>query len=222
MRFGIVAEGPADVAVLRNILKGKLGVDRSETRVLRPELYEDATDQAEYRDPAPEAFSNWLLVMDECRQRTRIEDFLQSQIEEDALVIVHLDTAEARCAGYDIERPDRRDPAYADLLRALVVQKIDGLLGPELAARVRHAIAIEETDAWVLTIHDKERKDTGSRLDPKKRLAFLLGKPKGSPYERYRELTRNFRDRKRLEACAKKNRSLRLFLDTLAPPATEP
>lgn len=44
MIVGIVAEGPADIAVLRNILKGALGIDRDMTVAIRPELAQDATD----------------------------------------------------------------------------------------------------------------------------------------------------------------------------------
>jgi hypothetical protein len=59
MKVGIVAEGPADVAVIRNILKGKLGVEGTDARAIRPKLAEDKTDlvgrdaAAGYRAPAP-------------------------------------------------------------------------------------------------------------------------------------------------------------------------
>jgi hypothetical protein len=72
-----------------------------------------------------------------------------------------------------LESRDRKD--QSDLLRALVVAKIDDLRGPDLAVGVRHAVAVEETDAWVLTIHhDRVDRDTGARPDPKKRLRFVL------------------------------------------------
>jgi hypothetical protein len=243
MRVGIVAEGAADVAVVRNILKGRLGIEAKDAPAIRPELYADETDLAEtergggYRAQAPEEFSNWTIVLEECRTRTKIEDFLSSPVEEARLVAVQIDTAEAHLPGYDIARPDRQDPDYFDFLRALVVAKIDGLLGADLATGVRHAVAIEETDAWVLTLHDdQDDRDTGARLDPKKRLRFVLdGKaPKGkgrdkksrddtrgrkrSEYEIYDELSYELRDGGRLEECAERNRSLRLFVDSLTPP----
>jgi hypothetical protein len=238
MKVGIVAEGPADIAVIRNILKGKLGVARKDARAIRPELHEDTTDEAGvgYRAQMPEEFSNWTLVLDDCRARTKIESFLLAELGDVRFVVVHVDTAEAHLPGYDIARPDRQAPEYSDLLRALVVAKIDALLGPDLAASVRHAIAVEETDGWVLTIHDdKDDRDTGTRLDPKKRLRFVLdGKtPKGgsrektregargrkkSEYEIYHELSSSFREGDRLEACAERNRSLRLFVDSLTQP----
>jgi hypothetical protein len=82
MRIGIVAEGPEDIAVLRNLLNGKLGLDAANTEPLRPKLARDETDLAleraeiGYRTPTAEAYSNWAIVLNECRQRTTIENFL--------------------------------------------------------------------------------------------------------------------------------------------------
>ena len=243
MKVGIVAEGPADIAVIRNILKGKLGVEVKDTQTLRPRLNEDTTDLAErraapFRPQAPEEYSNWSLVLEECRARGKIEDFLLNPIAGERLVVIHIDTAEAHLPGYDIDRPDRKVHDYGDRLRALVAAKLDALLGPELIAGIRYAIAIEETEAWVLTIHeDQDDRDTGARLDPKKRLRFVLdgkaskGKTrekksreegrgtKKSEYELYEEWSIEFREGDQLEACAERNRSLRLFVDSLTPPA---
>ncbi len=243
MKVGIVAEGPADIAVIRNILKGRLGVEQKDARAIRPRLNEDKTDLIErttalgYRPQTLEEYSNWALVLEECRARTKIESFLLNELGDARFVVVHIDTAEAHHTGYDIARPDRSAPDYSDRLRALVVAKIDALLGPDLAPGVRHAVAIEETDAWVLTIHDDQGdRDTGSRPDPKKRLRFVLDrkaskgkarekKPrddggrerKKSGYEQYLALSADFRDGVELDACAQRNRSLRLFVDSLTP-----
>src|SRR5580698_2578205 len=96
--IGLVAEGPADLAVVRNILKGKLGIDRDGTYAIRPELAQDATDlgeKGEYRDQRQEELGNWTLVLEECRKRTQIEEFLNNQVDEDRFVVVQIDTAEA-------------------------------------------------------------------------------------------------------------------------------
>lgn len=249
MRVGIVAEGPADIAVLRNILAGKLGLQQKDSIAIRPELSEDETDLAEnkaaggYRAPTPETYSNWTIVLEECRSRTRIAEFLESPLAGERLVIIHIDTAEAHHKGYDIARPERKAADYCDRLRALVVQKINDLLGPDLAKEVRHAVAVEETDAWVLTIHDdQDTIDTCTRADPKKRLCFVLdrqgSKMKSKPsrndktraqrlkggqarqkqtseYDLHDGLSLYFRELTRLEACAERNRSLKLFVDSL-------
>ncbi len=226
--IGIVAEGPADVAVVRNILKGKLGIDRDMTFALRPELAADATDlggEGGFRAQRPEEYSNWTLVLEECRTRTRIEDFLCDQIDDAGFVVLQIDTAEAHLPGYDVERPDRARADYSEALRARVVEKIVELLGADLAAHVRHAIAVEETDAWVLTIHDdQDARDTSARPNPKARLRYVVGKTRGkakAPRQKeddlYGDLSLAFRDPRSLEACAARNRSLRLFVDSLTP-----
>lgn len=246
MKIGIVAEGPADVAVLRNILKGKLGLERKDVLAIRPELAEDETDlgapgrSGGYRERSAREQSNWLLVLKECEERVNIEAFLDNPLDEERLVVVHIDTAEAHLQGYDVRRPpDRKAATYCDELRRGVVGKINELLGPELAERVRHAVAVEETDAWVLTIYEERKRDTASFFNAKKQLELVLargGSGRGatgrdrprrdaagkggstresSAYQRYHELTVSFRDGASLDTCAGRNRSLRVFVDSL-------
>lgn len=247
MKVGIVAEGPSDVAVLRNILKGRLGLEKRDALAIRPELAADETDLGDpgrggaYRAPTEREQSNWLLVLRECEARERIAEFLDNQIDEERFVVVQIDTAEAHLPGYDVVRPpDRKAATYTDELRQQVIEKINGLLGPKLARRVRHAVAVEEIDAWVLTLHDDTDRDTGSFMNPKKRLEEVVMAPgskgrstkgrdrahprgggrgrdaqKQSPYEKYHELTQKLRDRNRLAECAARNRSLMLFVSSL-------
>src|SRR4051812_47399717 len=134
MKVGIVVEGPADVAVLRNILKGWLGLERKDVLAIRPELFQDETDLAApgFRPQAATEFSNWLLVIEECRQRTRIEDFVNSPNEGESCVVVHLNTAEVHLPGYDIARPERKENGYGEALRDRVVAKLEALLGEVL------------------------------------------------------------------------------------------
>jgi len=221
MKIGIIAEGPGDVAVLANILRGKLGIDGKDILPIRPELSADETDLHERRE---ETFSNWALVKRECVERAKIEAFL-TPFEGERLVVIHVDTAEAGLAGYDVERPRPGDGAYADELRRRVVEAINRWLDGHFIAEVRHAVAVEETDAWVLTLFSN--KDTASHPDPKKALHRALNKPNVlSDKERrrifqlrafafYDELSRPFRKARELERCAGRNRSLQLFVDSL-------
>lgn len=231
--IGIVAEGPADIAVLRNILKGALGIDRDMTVAIRPELAQDATDlngARGFRQQTPEEFSNWQLVLEECRAREHIANFLSTPVDENSFVVVHIDTAEAHLPGYDVARPAGDSLGhvdYCDKLRTAVVEKLAGLLGEAICGKVRYAVAIEETDAWLLTIHDKKdrEKDTGTHRNPKKRLELALirksaarkGVPGGKQkmYKLYDELSRAFRDRETLEELSERNVSLRRFVESL-------
>lgn len=221
MRVGIVAEGRADIAVLRNILHGALGLDKLDTKALRPELFEDETDRAARhtghgRATREEAFSNWEIVIEECRRRDRIASWLDSPVDEDRLVIVQLDTAECELPHYDVVRPDRSAPDYPTGLRARVEARLTALLGDELAPRVRYAIAIEETDAWVLAGLGVE----GAELlrDPKRALSVkdawrrLQGRTEPAKYE---EISKPLRKSKGLSTASRHSVSLRLFLETL-------
>ncbi len=228
MRAGVIAEGRADLAVVRNVLEGWLGVDRDEVRFLVPEYDEDATDR---HGMAVEQRSNWLRVRDECRAGERVREFLALHAADDPFVVVQIDAAEAAEPGYDVARPDRAAPDFAVALRERVVACIDAWLPEEVRPRVRHAVAVEETDAWVLTLFVE--KDTCALPRPKESLDRVLNGP-GSPVERDRKrfflldvftqadrLTRDLRKRKALAACAKHNASLRAFLDELDPPSPD-
>jgi len=225
MRVGLIAEGRGDHAVLRNVLKGWLDVDPSDVQFLVPAYAHDQTD-LHTMDPAQR--SNWLRVRDACKGAEGIREFLTLHADDDPIVVVHIDTAEAAEKGFDVVRPDRGAPDFAETLRARVLACLDAWLPAEVVPRVRHAIAVEETDAWVLALHVD--KDTATLPRPKEALDRLLNGP-NSPvaherkrffqlgvFRRYEWLTRDLRKRKTLAACAARNPSLRAFLDELAPP----
>ena len=150
MRIGIIAEGRGDLAVLSNILRGWLGIDSEYIRFLRPENRLDETDLHEMSQGQ---FSNWGLVKQECLDGTLLEDFLNSPIDEERRVVIHLDTAEAELPGYDVRRPSDSEPNYATELHKRVAAKLDEWLAGRGAGRIRHALAVEETEAWTLTLY---------------------------------------------------------------------
>lgn len=229
MRAGIIAEGRADLAVLRNILEGWLAIERDEVRFLVPEYDLDSTD-CHTMDVA--ARSNWLRVRDECRSGERIREFLALHADDDPIVVVQIDTAEAAEPGYDVTRPASDDATFVETLRARVLAEIDAWLPAEVVPRVRHAIAVEETDAWVLALF--VARDTAMLPRPKEALHRELNRP-GSPVERDRKrffqldvfaqsdrLSRDFRKRRNLTTGADRNASLRAFLDELMPASATP
>jgi len=220
MRVGLVTEGRTDLAVLVNILKGKLGLDRADLVFIRPEHYIDETDSYEQ----PEAqLGGWGRVRGECMARDKIRAFLNSPIDDEFLVVIHIDTAEADQKGYDVERPRRGDPDYTEVLRQRVVERINTWLEGEDVDRVRYAVAVEEIDAWILTIHST--KDTAAYHDPKKKLQEVISKNKSEkerkqhfqlkPWEQANALTQPFRKLRELEKFAGRNRSLWLFVESL-------
>jgi hypothetical protein len=108
MRVGIVAEGRGDLGVLTRVLKGALDVDEDAIQFLRPEFDVDETDS--YAMAAGER-SNWSLVLEECRERRRMRDFILAQTDEPRVLVVHIDAAECGLPGFDVERPAPSDAA---------------------------------------------------------------------------------------------------------------
>ena len=221
VRVGLVTEGRGDLAVLVNILKAKLGLDREDIQFIRPEYDMDETDVHDQ----PEALrGGWGRVKRECVERGRIREFVENAIDDEILVVIQIDTAEAQEKGYDVERPSRDDPNYAEILRQRVVERINAWLEGEGIERVRHAVAVEETEAWVLTIFST--KDTATVGDPKKQLNAVVNKTMSEKdrkkhfqrkeYAQADALSRAFRKLRDLEDCAGRNRSLWLFVNSLS------
>ncbi len=100
MRLGIIAEGKADIAVIKAVLKALKGIDGSDVVQLRPSEQFDETDLNEMN------FSNWNLVLKSCEDISLLQSFFDV-LADDALLVVQIDTAERGEAGYDINEPLR-------------------------------------------------------------------------------------------------------------------
>lgn len=215
MRIGIIAEGFADVAVIKAIVKKLLGLDGAAMRVLRPEEAFDETDLKAMN------FSNWGLVLESCKDEDLLGAFFDD-IEDDALLIVHIDTAERGQVGYDVNEPVRTGnmdyAEYAELVRANVRRKIESLIADPYRNRIAYAIAVEETDAWLIPLFDNRPGDTASHAGAKETLERLIGSDKKRS-KAYKDTRRNSLDylklgkelSKDLTKCRRRNRSLDLF-----------
>ncbi|MDJ1472719.1 hypothetical protein QNI19_03075 [Cytophagaceae bacterium DM2B3-1] len=180
MRIGVISEGHADRAVITNILIGLLGIDESDIEPLRPIYALDETDKALRADPR--TFGSWSSVKEECEKRELIDGFLA--IEGQDFIVIHIDTAEA--SEYGITRPDKRENNYCEELRALIIAQINTWLEIDISNHILYAIAVEEIDAWILTIYEKT--DSTKTAKPKERLGRVLsksGKNSTSNYENY-------------------------------------
>lgn len=185
MKIGVISEGHADRAVIENIIVGLTGLDRSDIDALRPIYTTDETDKALL---STKTFSTFSVVKEECEKRDLIDGFLA--IEGQDFVVIHIDTAEAD--QYEINRPDKgKADNYCEELRALVVQQINTWLKKDMSDEILYAIAIEEIDAWILTIYDS--RDSSLSASPKEKLNFILRKSKintTSNYINYSRLSR--------------------------------
>lgn len=215
MRIGIIAEGFADGNVIKAIVKKVLGSDNVDFKMLRPKEMYDETDLHEMN------FSNWNLVFDSCKNENLWGTFFE-EIEGEAIIVVHVDTAERGMAGYDINDPQRTKGVvyaeYAELLRANVIRKIEDFIAEPYRGRVAYAIAVEETDAWLIPLFENRKGDTSSHAQAKEKLSALIGVDKKNVTKyvdtdhgslNYVNLGKELA--KDLKKCRKRSRSLDLF-----------
>lgn len=222
MRVAVFAEGRSDLAVLTNLLKGKLNIDRSEMRYELPEYNYDQTDLAVM---PPEQHSSWTIVKSVCEEKTKISKFLDG-IDDNRFVVIQIDTAERNLAGYDVFLPEKvkgDEKRYCNELRPAIINKINEWLDNSYSDKIAYAVGTEETEAWVMTIYSKDKKDTSHINKPKEAFFKHLknqGKHKNilkeqDVFKKYEKLSNPFRKNKNLNSFADKNKSLKLFLDSL-------
>lgn len=221
MRAGIIAEGKSDLAVITNILKGVLDIDKSDIQYLVPELEFDETDLPRMRE---EQFSNWTIVKNKCITGTVVSDFF-GMIEDNRFLVIHIDTAERFEVNYDVPSPPKTSAGnYVEDTTLAVTDKIKEWLGDNLNDRITFAVAVEEIDAWLLTLFE-ETEETGHYPNPKRRFDKLFN-DKFSKNERrkisqlevfkqYIEKSKLFRKHKNMEQFCERNRSLSIFVERL-------
>lgn len=222
---GIFAEGRGDLAVITNILKGSLNIDRADIRYELPKYDRDQTDLSVMPE---EQYSSWTVVKKVCQEREKIDRFFDNPIEQGAFIVVHLDTAERHREDYNVTGPTKNSglelKQYCNLLRMSVINKVDEWLENSYPNKIAYAIAIEETDAWVLTIYDKGNKDTSTHQNPKELLNKELNRAltdkqktllRTKTFEKYNQLSSDFRKKRKLAVYMEKNESLKLFCGSL-------
>lgn len=211
----IYAEGRADLAVLTNIIKGVLGDDVT-IYPRRPELDFDETDLHEMR---PEQFSTYALVIEDCKNHAKFAAVLDA-VAEERLIVIHFDAAEAHRSEFGL-------PAGPEeTLRARLVQRIKEWTCLAHHPHLRYAIAVMETEAWLLA-HCEPGRDSSRVRDPKKRFRQTVGpnwrKDFGKllgqrdEHNAYDKFSKELRKRKVLRDACKRNESLRQFCESLGP-----
>ena len=219
MRIGIIAEGFADANVIKALVQKLTGCKDVDIYLLRPEEIFDETDLNAMN------FSNWNLVFESCRDEVLLDAFFE-EIEGDAILVVHIDTAERGSKGYDVDIPQRSRGVdyseYSVLLRGNVKSKIESLIEEPYRDRIAYAIAIEETEAWLIPLFDKGSGDTSSHVRVKEHLSSLIGVDKKN-VKKYIDTRHKSLDyvklgkelAKNLNRCRYRNKSLDLFCDDI-------
>jgi hypothetical protein len=224
MRVGLIVEGRSDAAVLTNILKGKLNISKSDIQYLVPEFDYDETSLFRMRN---EQFSNWTIVKNNCRNKQKISDFIDS-FENERFIVIHIDSDTRMEVGYEVNEPiNVNNVIDIETLRQNIVNKLSEWLENEFFGKIAFAIAITEIDSWILTLYADH--ETGLLINAKERLLRILNDPskftrkekqkifslRDDKFEQYNLLSQDFRKPKKLMQFQTSNVSLRLFCEDL-------
>lgn len=209
MRIGIIAEGTEDQAVIRLILKA-YGVDGSDIVDIRPNLQRDATDAAD------SSIGTFQGVKNACEGKDGLRpDFERFFIFSDQqFMVIHLDTAEIEQQNFAFTKPLKKgNPDYCTELRNSVINLINTWLDHQYSEQLLYAIAIEEIEAWCLTLYLPG--DTAQSADPKSKFWKEANKKKIKGTASLADLCKDFSKLKKLRACLPYNQSLKDFADSV-------
>jgi len=224
LRIGIIAEGKGDAAVIRNILKGILKVDKSQFKYILPQIYKDETDLNTDTDHQEKPVG-WTIVKKECIEKIEINKFLNNPVDDEKILIIQIDTAERNLKGYEVYEPTKsKTQKYYNELRGNVINNIKEWLN-EPFENIFYAIAIEETEAWLLTLIHTRKNDTGEYLNVKRKFNIEINKNANRKFKNTLKLKDEFikndmlsnslSNQRELKKARSKNRSLGLFCASL-------
>ncbi len=224
MRAGIIVEGRSDAAVITNILKGKLNISKCDIQYLVPEFDYDETSLYQMRN---EEFSNWTIVKRNCQNRQKISDFIES-FENERFIVIHIDSDMRNESGFNVTEPATiNNISDIEILRNNIVYKLSEWLDNQFIEKIAFAVAVQEIDAWVLTIFSNQ--ETGLYANPKERLFRVINEPNRfskkekqkifdsneDKFGQYALLSEDFKKTKKLNEAAEKNLSLKKFCEEL-------
>jgi hypothetical protein len=223
MKIGVIAEGHSDRRVIQSVLKTLKGIDGSDILSIRPK--EDETDK-KIQGKDVRSFSNWPIVLEECKNRETFENFFDrvGLIDEECYMVIQIDTAERGKEGYDVHSPARSGrvdwQTYSDELRSGVIKKLQDLIPKEYHDKILYAVCVEETDAWLIPIWKKEAVDSAKYVRSKEALQQLVSELPLKEKNKYVDtLTKHLEygnigkllKKKILKECRRQNKSLDSF-----------
>ena len=204
--FALITEGITDQVVIENILYG-LTKGAAVTREILPKR--DATDISRVEKGK---FSGWELVF----------EFLQSEdiidaIDNNDFVIIQIDTDEG-------DHPNFGLGLHGKTIITIVeecIEKLKSSLHPEFPIseleRLLFAIPVLSTECWIFSLHDTTHKHTDKTINKcENRLQRHLEKKDKNltkEYNFYRDICRDFRKRKNIQAVAQRTPCLQHFVN---------
>lgn len=225
----LFAEGRADLAVLENVLYGALPGEELEFRYMLPELDFDETDKAHLD---PNSFSSWTVIKKECLEKNKLTAAAMLASDQD-LIVLHIDAAERHRPDFGFDHlAEPRDAEDCAAIACGVTLQMSEWLAPCAIEKLIFAVAVNETDAWLLAHYDDQRKkDSGAVRSPKERLRdFLCTSDKKwekiysfqNQKHQYHELSKPLKKPKDLRRAAQRNVSLKMFLQSIHRQTSHP
>jgi hypothetical protein len=231
INIGIISEGVKDQGIIENILKAiakNLELD-IKVSAIRPNL---SKSQIQINNPNNQTIGTLQGVKNACLTKEDFENFFV--VEDNKFITIHLDTAEIDRQDFDFEKPPKENKDdYSAKLRKLVIKKIEEWIGQEYLTELTnnqhdifYAIAIEEIEAWCLTIFEKEDTTYLDNLKNKldkhlaqrdltyKKLKLDPKKDKKLYFETFTKKY-NFHKMKELEQYYQYNQSLKDFVESV-------
>ncbi|MEA2042350.1 MAG: hypothetical protein U9N85_07340 [Bacteroidota bacterium] len=169
--ISIISEGLEDQGVLISILKA-FGFDRSEIRLIRPGLSKDENDL--HNDL--QTIGTFQGVKNSCvGKNNKRPDFEKALFFHNCnTIVIQLNTAEIEEHDFPFIKPQKQGNLnYSTELREKVILLINSWLDNNYTDNILYAIAIEEIEAWCLTIFEE---DTVNSANPKTKLHRYLNR----------------------------------------------
>jgi hypothetical protein len=218
--FGIIAEGPSDIAVIRNILIGYFSDPDLELTEIQPVKKQPS---GEYEP------GGWNQVLSCCAS-----DRVRGAFQYNDAVIIQIDTDVSEEKGYDVPKRDAdgRELTPEKLVQR-VEEKLSSLIGPEVmdkfADRILFAVCVHELECWLLPLYYKDNKKSkiagclptlNQALGRKEGFTINVNKKNHRYYEAISEPYR--KKRKVLMDAAQHNASFKVFVDRLGERFAQP
>jgi hypothetical protein len=207
LKFGLVCEGVTDHATIENILCGFYNNKslKSEIQAFQP-LF-DATQQKQQDGE----FGGWEELM----RHLSTKRFRESVINTEYMII-QIDTDISEHPNFNVSQ---RDLSSEELIEKVIVRLIEEIdskkeFYSKYQQKIIFAISVHSLECWILPIYRNFKKEKISGcFEALKRESKEIKVAKN--YGKYNELTQDFLKHKKLIEIAKKNFSLKQFLNRL-------
>lgn len=216
LRFGVIAEGPSDQAVIENILLGFFQDEEEE-----PAIHPIQPPAPTTNDPAPPA--GWTRVFESLKRGD-----VQKALQFNDYLVIHIDTDVQEELGFGVPRREgERElsvPERVERVKERLRRDIDADFLATDGHRILFAVAVDAIECWLLPLlHDNKKKaekttgclDAANQELRRKNRKGLSSAAETKFPQAYDSASRDYRKRKTLMKQHDRNPSLQLFVEQL-------